>query len=657
MAVYTIYATVTAQDITLSLGDVKVVSGSKDLYQLSLSFSDEWASYTKKVVFETPEPKRSVIEILLDGTNICTIPTRSLSNPTALRIGVYGVGTNYEEFPTVWSERIPIYEGTYKGFDNPAAPDPEVYDEILAAMAGKQDILTWDSSAKLDSDNPVTSKGIYIDEKNINKAVGAITSNEPLMFTKGIFYSTPTNDSAVSETPSANVQRSAVIVPCLPGDVFSIRARGGTGAFRGYAFLRSDRTIIQKAASSTDIITRVLYAPPEAAYFLAQTYSEDSTSYAYSEYYAFRNRPAQELQTILKDAGFEVLDWASGRFPTGNVGETVDWSARGASTSAISAIGEVSEGDRVYFATTNGSATYRSYAFADANYKVLEKASANNISGVFNRIAPEGAKYVVANSDFVRSIVYCAIQRKKTDIPQDAFGNVGMFNSIAVIGTSWDAGYFYSSRSGEQHAYERRNKAWIKILGNMYGIPAYNFGVTSGTTCLPDSPLIGEHGAVSWQGDSNGLSALQASDMTRTLVFMDLVQNDANKFGSEYLGTIADIKSDYTLNPDTFYGNYARIIELVTKSFRDRNDYVLFVFCYKKGDQVSEIENTYAVAVVPTLNWFDDLWFEKWVYPHLVQNHPVMSDYANFAKVIDRLFSNVMRHNWDYFKDYIPKAE
>ena len=56
-------------------------------------------------------------------------------------------------------------------------------------------------------------------------------------------------------------------------------------------------------------------------------------------------------------------------------------------------------------------------------------------------------------------------------------------------------------------------------------------------------------------------------------------------------------------------------------------------------------------------SWFDDLWFETWVYPHLVENHPVMSDYANFAKVIERLFAEVMRHNWDYFKNYIPKAD
>lgn len=161
MAVFTISATVNEQDIALSLGDVKLVSGAKDLYQIQFTFSEEWNSYTKKVVFENPVPKRAVIEVLLSGTNIVTIPIRSLANPSFLRVGVYGVGTNNEVMPTVWSENLRIFEGTYQGYENPAAPDPDVYDEILAAMAGKQDLLTFDDVPTEDSDNPVKSGGVY----------------------------------------------------------------------------------------------------------------------------------------------------------------------------------------------------------------------------------------------------------------------------------------------------------------------------------------------------------------------------------------------------------------------------------------------------------------------------------------------------------------
>ena len=145
MAVYTIYANVDAQNIAIDLGDVQLVSGSNDIYQVSFTFSDEWDSFTKKVVFYT-EWKKSIIEILLSGTNIVTIPTRSLANTGFLMIGVYGTGTNNEKFPTVWSQKIHIYEGTCQGYENPPAPDPEVYEEILAAMAGKTDVSAFDDT-------------------------------------------------------------------------------------------------------------------------------------------------------------------------------------------------------------------------------------------------------------------------------------------------------------------------------------------------------------------------------------------------------------------------------------------------------------------------------------------------------------------------------
>lgn len=160
MAVYQISANVNAQNIAIDLGDVQLVSGSDNVYQVEFEFSDEWTSFTKKVVFYT-EWKRSIIEVLLSGTNIVTIPTRSLANSGFLMIGVYGTGTNDEKLPTVWSQKIHIYEGTCQGYENPAAPDPDVYDEILAAMAGKQDILTFDNVPTDGSNNPVKSNGIY----------------------------------------------------------------------------------------------------------------------------------------------------------------------------------------------------------------------------------------------------------------------------------------------------------------------------------------------------------------------------------------------------------------------------------------------------------------------------------------------------------------
>ena len=43
MAVYTLNANVTAQDIEIELNGNKLVSGSDNIYQIEFAFSDEWS--------------------------------------------------------------------------------------------------------------------------------------------------------------------------------------------------------------------------------------------------------------------------------------------------------------------------------------------------------------------------------------------------------------------------------------------------------------------------------------------------------------------------------------------------------------------------------------------------------------------------------------
>ncbi|MBO7685035.1 MAG: hypothetical protein J6V72_01545 [Kiritimatiellae bacterium] len=242
-----------------------------------------------------------------------------------------------------------------------------------------------------------------------------------------------------------------------------------------------------------------------------------------------------------------------------------------------------------------------------------------------------------------------------------------MFNRIAVVGTSWDCSYGYSSYTGETHAYTRRSRSWIAVLAHMYGIDYGCYGVPSATTVAPGSSHIGEHGAVCWQTDAHGLPALlddADNDKKANLYWMDLHQNDWKKIGrydDTYLGTIDDIKEDYTQNPDTFYGNYGRILDqIISKCPR-----ALFIFSYKETASTQAAGKAYAAAVreiaehygAPYINFEDDAWFLNWLEKHLVQDHPTFTDYAGIAKAADRLFAKCARNNWEYFKNFVPAAD
>ena len=238
--------------------------------------------------------------------------------------------------------------------------------------------------------------------------------------------------------------------------------------------------------------------------------------------------------------------------------------------------------------------------------------------------------------------------------------NVGMFNSIGVCGYSWDSGYAYSNYSGSIHVYTRRSRSWGAVLSNMYGIDYACYGVPSGTTCAPDSPWIGTSGAVCWQTAEYGLPKLLNDDPC-DLYWFHLFGNDWKKLGDDYLGTIADITDDYTQNPDTFFGNYGRIVEQIKAHAPN----ALFVFSYRIPDQIDGTQKSFADALleiaehygVPTINWYDDAWFYRWVDKHLIESHPTFVDYAGMAKAADRLFGRCVEDNWEYFRKFVPAAD
>ena len=499
---------------------------------------------------------------------------------------------------------------------------------------------------------------IYITTKNLQR----ITGSKILEFVPGIYPTGSTGATIDISTPqTSQYGKYCAKTQVSEGQRLLLKTSSGSSSYKAYSVTDENFNVIKVAGSTGEYDTEI-EIPADAAWVVVN-------SDPGSQYYAIIIDKADDSemesvnQKIEAATGGRFLDFASGLFPTpaeGQQGSTT----RSPSTNRISAITEIEEGETIKLNTSTGSSTYHTFAILDEDEIVLVQGDKN--SGTKEFIAPEGSKYLVVNTIATYTNYYAIVFHSQDNLIYDSL-NVGMFNRIAVCGTSWDCSYGYSRYTGELHAYTRRSRSWIAVLANMYGIDYSCYGVPSATTIAAESSHIGEHGAVCWQTDSHGLpKVLSDADngMKSDLYWMDLSQNDWKKIGrydNTYLGTIDDIKEDYTQNPDTFYGNYGRIVDqIIAKCPR-----ALLIFSYKETASTQQAGKDYAAAVraiaghygAPYINFEDDPWFLNWLEKHLVQDHPTFTDYAGIAKAAERLFAICAKKNWEYFKNFVPASD
>lgn len=126
---------------------------------------------------------------------------------------------------------------------------------------------------------------------------------------------------------------------------------------------------------------------------------------------------------------------------------------------------------------------------------------------------------------------------------------VGAFQSIGVIGDSLSSGAC-SSTSGIPDIYQ---VSWIQFMARKLGIKGINFSQGGLTTRT-------------WFTSPNGYDKLINQDNKCQCYFIALGHNDAFRLGESYIGSNSDINmEDDSLNADTFYGNYAKIIQTIKK--------------------------------------------------------------------------------------------
>ena len=216
-----------------------------------------------------------------------------------------------------------------------------------------------------------------------------------------------------------------------------------------------------------------------------------------------------------------------------------------------------------------------------------------------------------------------------------------MWNTIAGVGDSYTEGGMWMHGAWIPDASDK-SLSYIACIGKKNGVNYENFGVGGATTR-------------SYQTSSGGLPKV-LSNPKADLYYLGLGINDAQTLGIQYLGSISDIHEDYTLNPDTFYGNYGRIIDQI-KAYAPNAKFIM-IACMRGADMGANYD-TFSNAIkniaqhygFPFIDPKTDIAFQSYAMQTLSNNHPTPAGYTILANIIEKQTAYEVNKTPSYFVD------
>lgn len=146
-----------------------IASGGINENRITVEFEGtEWTGYVCGVAFNTDEDPDTIYTQNLDSNNQCIVPWEVTEKAGTLFVAVFGTATT-DVKRTTEVTAIEIVNGAGNGNAIPAPPTPTVYDQLVALINTKQDLLvsgtnikTVNSQSLLGSGNiDISSAGIF----------------------------------------------------------------------------------------------------------------------------------------------------------------------------------------------------------------------------------------------------------------------------------------------------------------------------------------------------------------------------------------------------------------------------------------------------------------------------------------------------------------
>ena len=212
--------------------------------------------------------------------------------------------------------------------------------------------------------------------------------------------------------------------------------------------------------------------------------------------------------------------------------------------------------------------------------------------------------------------------------------------NCGVIGDSYASGATDNNGVVTDHI----NISWPQICKRHYGCAFENYSFGGATTRT-------------WLTNPNGLAKLN-EDESKGCYIIALGINDNAILGSDYLGSITDMHTDPSTNPDTFYGNYGKIIDAIKQKNNSAKIVILNINQYAPGSYVS-MYNTAIQAIankynLPLMNQAENAHLSSEQYrTSIINNHPTTIEYNRMATAMNELFSLTVLKNIPYFNTYV----
>lgn len=227
-----------------------------------------------------------------------------------------------------------------------------------------------------------------------------------------------------------------------------------------------------------------------------------------------------------------------------------------------------------------------------------------------------------------------------------AYASFGMFPTFGVIGDSYASGEIFKSSTSAVDSYYL---SWGQTIARMCGVKCTNYSQGGMDT----------HRFVTYGSHNNGsLAKLLADDPLHMYMLVLGINDPTNNGGISYLGALTDITSheSYTDYPDTFYGNYGKIIEQIQAHAPDAK-LVMVTTAYTDSVRVQfntaieEIAKHYGLPCMIQLE--NDFLSSKLYWNTMYYGHPTAVTYSAMAMAFMQMFGKCAYDYYEYFKDYI----
>ena len=156
-----------------------IASGGINENRITVEFEGtEWAGYVCGVAFNTDDDPDTIYTQNLDGSNQCIVPWEVTEKAGTLFVAVYGTAAS-DVKRTTEVTAIEIVNGAGNGNAIPAPPTPTVYDQLVALINTKQNLLVSGTNIKTINGNDLLGSGnITISPAGIYKCTTANTFSE-----------------------------------------------------------------------------------------------------------------------------------------------------------------------------------------------------------------------------------------------------------------------------------------------------------------------------------------------------------------------------------------------------------------------------------------------------------------------------------------------